>query len=38
MQHFRVARSDLAFDDVTIAEYLILMEVMASADIYVFVQ
>ena len=38
MQHFRVARSDLAFDDVTIAEYLTLMEVMANADIYVFVQ
>jgi predicted peroxiredoxin/TusA-related sulfurtransferase len=38
MQHFKVTKSDLAFDDVTVAEYLIFMEVMASADIHVFVQ
>jgi predicted peroxiredoxin/TusA-related sulfurtransferase len=38
MQHFRVAKTDLAFDDVTIAEYLTFMEIMANADIHVFVQ
>jgi predicted peroxiredoxin/TusA-related sulfurtransferase len=38
MQHFKVAKSDLAFDNVTVAEYLTFMEVMASADIHVFVQ
>lgn len=38
MQHFKVAKSDLAFQDVTVAEYLTFMEVMASADIHVFVQ
>jgi predicted peroxiredoxin/TusA-related sulfurtransferase len=38
MRHFRVARTDLAFDDVTVAEYLTFMEVMAAADIHVFVQ
>ena len=38
MQHFNVAKTDLAFDDVTIAEYLTFMEIMANADIHVFVQ
>jgi predicted peroxiredoxin len=38
MQHFNVATTDLAFDDVTIAEYLTFMEIMANADIHVFVQ
>lgn len=38
MQHFKVAKADLAFDDVTIAEYLTFMEAMARADINVFVQ
>ncbi len=38
MQHFKVAKTDLAFGDVTIAEYLTFMEVMASADINVFLQ
>ena len=38
MQHFKVAKSDLAFQDVTVAEYLTFMEAMASADIHVFVQ
>ncbi len=38
MQHFKVAKTDLAFDDVTIAEYLTFMETMARADIHVFVQ
>jgi hypothetical protein len=38
MQHFKVARSDLAFSDVTVAEYLTFMETMARADIHVFVQ
>jgi predicted peroxiredoxin/TusA-related sulfurtransferase len=38
MQHFKVAPSDLAFKDVTVAEYLTFMEAMAHADIHVFVQ
>src|SRR5208282_730822 len=38
MQHFKVARTDLAFSDVTVAEYLTFMETMASADINVFSQ
>lgn len=38
MQHFKVTKNDLAFDGVTVAEYLTFMEVMASADIHVFVQ
>jgi hypothetical protein len=33
-----VARTDLAFGDVIIAEYLTFMETMALADIHVFVQ
>jgi predicted peroxiredoxin/TusA-related sulfurtransferase len=38
MQHFKVAKSDLAFQDVTVAEYLTFMEAMAHADIHAFVQ
>ncbi len=38
MRHFKVAKADLAFDDVTIAEYLTFMETMAGADINVFSQ
>ena len=38
MQHFKVAKTDLAFGDVTIAEYLTFMEIMANADIHLFVQ
>ncbi len=38
MQHFKVAKTDLAFDGVTIAEYLTFMETMARADINVFIQ
>jgi predicted peroxiredoxin/TusA-related sulfurtransferase len=38
MQHFKVAKADLAFGDVTIAEYLAFMETMARADINVFLQ
>lgn len=38
MQHFKVAKTDLAFGDVTIAEYLAFMETMAHADINVFLQ
>lgn len=38
MQHFHVARSDLAFGDVTVAEYLTFTEVLANADIQLFVQ
>lgn len=37
MQHFGVSREDLAFDDLTIAEYLTFMEVMAAADIHLYV-
>ena len=38
MQHFKVAKTDLAFSGVTIAEYLTFMEAMSRADINVFVQ
>jgi predicted peroxiredoxin/TusA-related sulfurtransferase len=38
MQHFKVAKTDLAFDDVTIAEYLTFTEAMANADIHLFVE
>lgn len=38
MRHFKVAKADLAFNDVTIAEYLTFMETMARADINVFIQ
>lgn len=38
MQHFKVAKTDLAFHDVTIAEYLTFMEVMTGADVNVFLQ
>jgi predicted peroxiredoxin/TusA-related sulfurtransferase len=38
MQHFKVAMTDLAFSDVTVAEYLTFMETMARADINVFIQ
>ena len=36
--HFKVAKADLAFDEVTISEYLTFMEIMARADIHLFVQ
>ena len=38
MRHFKVAKTDLAFSGVTIAEYLTFMEAMSRADINVFVQ
>jgi predicted peroxiredoxin/TusA-related sulfurtransferase len=38
MQHFKVAKADLAFDGVTIAEYLTFIGAMAHADVNVFVQ
>ena len=38
MRHFKVAKTDLAFPGVTIAEYLTFMEIMARADICLFVQ
>ncbi len=38
MRHFKVAKADLAFDEVTISEYLTFMEIMARADIHLFVQ
>jgi predicted peroxiredoxin/TusA-related sulfurtransferase len=37
MRHFKVAKADLAFDDVTVAEYLTFMEIMAKADIHAYV-
>jgi predicted peroxiredoxin/TusA-related sulfurtransferase len=37
MRHFKVAKADLAFDGVTVAEYLTFMEVMAEADIHLYV-
>jgi len=33
MQHFKVAKEDLAFDDVPIVEYLTFMSVMKASDI-----
>lgn len=38
MRHCNVARADLAFDYVTVAEYLRFMKTMARADINVFAQ
>jgi len=38
MRRFKVAKTDLAFDGVTIAEYLTFTEVMRQADINLFVQ
>jgi len=38
MQHFHVAAADIAFGDVTVAEYLTFTEAMANADIHLFVQ
>ena len=38
MAHFHVAKTDLVFDGVTIAEYLTFMEVMSRADIHLFIQ
>jgi len=38
MQHFRMRQADIAFGDVTIAEYLTFTEAMTSADIHLFVQ
>lgn len=38
MRHFRVAPRDLAFPDVTIAEYLTFVAAMAEADIHAFIQ
>jgi predicted peroxiredoxin/TusA-related sulfurtransferase len=38
MRHFKVAKTDLAFNDVIVAEYLTFMETMARADINVFIQ
>jgi len=38
MQHFHVAQADIAFEDVTVAEYLTFTEAMTSADIHLFIQ
>ena len=38
MRHFKVATADLAFDEVTISQYLTFMEIMARADIHLFAQ
>lgn len=37
MEHFNPHPDDLAFNDVVIAEYLTFMEVMANADIHLYV-
>lgn len=37
MQHFKVRKDELLFDDVIIAEYLTYLEVMDKADIHIFV-
>ncbi len=37
MQHFKVQASDLAFDNVTVAEYLTFLEVMTKADVHIYV-
>jgi hypothetical protein len=38
MRHFKVAKNDLAFLDVTVAEYLTFMETRARADIQLLAQ
>jgi hypothetical protein len=38
MQHFHMTQTDIAFAEVTSAEYLTLTEAMTSADIHLFVQ
>jgi peroxiredoxin family protein len=38
MRHFKVAKSDLAFPGVIVAEYLTFMETLARADIQLFIQ
>jgi hypothetical protein len=38
MRHFKVAKTDLAFPGVTVAEYLTFMETLARADIQLFIQ
>ncbi len=38
MRHFNVAKNDLAFPGVTVAEYLTFMETLARADIQLFIQ
>ena len=38
MQHFRVSKDELAYDDVIVAEYLTFMAVMEQADTQIFVQ
>lgn len=37
MQHFKVRKDELIFDDVIVAEYLTYLEVMEGADIHIFV-
>jgi predicted peroxiredoxin/TusA-related sulfurtransferase len=37
MQHYKVAPEDVAFEDVTIAEYLTFIEQMDTADMHIFV-
>jgi predicted peroxiredoxin/TusA-related sulfurtransferase len=38
MQHFRVSKDELIYDDVIVAEYLTFMTVMEQANIQIFVQ
>lgn len=37
MEHYKVDPEDVAFEDVTIAEYLTFMEQMDSADMHIYV-
>ncbi len=37
MQHFKVKRDDLVFDDFPIVEYLTFMSIMEEADIHLYV-
>jgi predicted peroxiredoxin len=36
MQHFKVKRDDLIFDDVAVVEYLTFMAVMQQTDVHIY--
>jgi predicted peroxiredoxin len=38
MDHFKVTKSDLAFDDLPIVQYITFIEVMDEAQVHVFLQ
>jgi hypothetical protein len=38
MDHFKVTKGDLAFDDLPIVQYLTFIEVMDEAQVHVFLQ